>query len=578
MSVLGEHPRFDLSALGAHHVALLGKLLRDRTSASRDLVAVAETMVELLWDTLRHDEGARSVALARVFCTTRFHALEAEAQAAARALARGELAPEVPCLTLLATRGLEPAWNDPRASRGHRAIPLPTPAAVEQLPMISALLRQLGIDVAHVVRGDRDIMTRASERSFSAFYVPAAVDSPYVPAQSDFVVRYGVASAFGFGGVLPSGEVFATIVFSRVAVPEATARAFETLALHLRLAMIDAGAERWGREVALRSRVAALDQLLIEQQGSLVEWATRLAGERDRERAAHAQTVARRAEELRAKNVRLEETQRQLEGLVEELRLARTQLEQRVAERTAELQVANRAFSESNKELEQFAYVASHDLQEPLRTVIGHLQILEERYGPALDADGHEFIGFAISGARRMQALIESLLLYSRVTTQAREHLPVPLDEVLADVREGLAVALGESGAALEVGPLPVVHGDRVQLRQLFQNLVSNSIKFAGDRPPRIEISGQDLGEECEIVVADHGLGFHPRFAEAVFKVFRRLRRDRPGTGIGLAIVRKIVERHQGTVRAEASPGEGARFTIRLPSARRAGAGVEDPR
>ena len=219
----------------------------------------------------------------------------------------------------------------------------------------------------------------------------------------------------------------------------------------------------------------------------------------------------------------------------------------------------------TNAELEQFAYVASHDLQEPLRTIAGYLQLLRERYGERLDSDAHEFIEYSVRGAQRMQELIEALLQYSRVSRAPLAAGVVALDGALDDALQGLARSFADSHAVLKRDPLPTVRGDRVLLRQLFQNLLSNAIKFAGAQSPRIEVTCETRREEIVMTVRDHGLGFDPKYSEQIFRVFRRLQRKLPGTGIGLAICKKIVERHGGAITAHAAPGEGATFQITLP-------------
>jgi light-regulated signal transduction histidine kinase (bacteriophytochrome) len=304
-------------------------------------------------------------------------------------------------------------------------------------------------------------------------------------------------------------------------------------------------------------RARSLDELLRLQEYRFQRSAEQLVRDRDAE-AARADVLR---VEAGAQATRLQRSQRAMLNVIEDLRDARARLEQRVAERTAELE-------ERNRELEQFAYIASHDLQEPLRTVSGYLQLIAQRHGARLDAEGHEFLAFAVTGARRMQELIEALLAYSRVASRAYVTGPVALDDVLDDVLRGLERAIAESGATIRRGALPVVRGDRVQLGQLLQNLVANAIKFAGDAPPEIAIEA-DPGDPCVIRVHDRGIGFDNRHAERIFLLFRRLQRTHPGTGIGLAICKKIVERHGGTIRASSVPGRGTTFELTLPKAAR---------
>ena len=221
----------------------------------------------------------------------------------------------------------------------------------------------------------------------------------------------------------------------------------------------------------------------------------------------------------------------------------------------------------SNEELEQFAYVASHDLQEPLRMVASYTQLLARRYRDKLDANAQEFIGFAVDGAQRMQAFIQDLLRYSRVGTQGRPLETLAVGPVVQRALENLRFSISEKNAEVVVGEMPVVNADPVQLAQLFQNLIGNALKFGGDRPPRVEIGAQRGDGEWEFSIRDHGIGIDPKDRERIFVIFQRLhtRQEYHGTGIGLAICKKIVERHGGRIWVESPPDEGVifRFTIR---------------
>ena len=227
----------------------------------------------------------------------------------------------------------------------------------------------------------------------------------------------------------------------------------------------------------------------------------------------------------------------------------------------------------SNAELAQFAYVASHDLSEPLRMVSSYVQLLARRYSGRLDADADEFIAFAVDGADRMQSLINDLLTYSRVGRAERARGPVDCGEVLGGVLRSLAPMLEEAGAKVDAGNLPVVHGDATQLGQLFQNLVTNAVKY--HRPgvaPFITVGAERDGRAWQVWVTDNGIGIEPRHAERIFSMFQRLhgREAYPGNGIGLAICRKIVELHGGRIWVESAPGGGSsfRFTLADPPGR----------
>lgn len=224
----------------------------------------------------------------------------------------------------------------------------------------------------------------------------------------------------------------------------------------------------------------------------------------------------------------------------------------------------------SNAELEQFAYVASHDLQEPLRAVASCVQLLQRRYQGQLDARADELIQHAVEGPRRMQALIDDLLAYSRVGTRGRPFEPTDCSTLVQGVLGDLEVPIRESGAVVSVGPLPVVMADPTQLGQLVQNLVSNALKFRGDQAPAIQIGAERTGGMWVFSIRDNGIGIAPEYQERIFGIFQRLhtRREYPGTGIGLAICQKIVERHGGRIWVESAVGQGSIFYFTIPEMR----------
>jgi hypothetical protein len=216
----------------------------------------------------------------------------------------------------------------------------------------------------------------------------------------------------------------------------------------------------------------------------------------------------------------------------------------------------------SNKDLEQFAYVASHDLQEPLRMIAGYTQLFQRRYEDKLDEDANQFISYTIDGVVRMQTLINDLLAYSRLETRSKVFEPVDCQAVLDDVLVVLRTAIEESSAVITHGLLPTVQADRTQLFQLFQNLIGNALKFRGEKPPQIHITAKQQNGRWLFAVKDNGIGIEPQYMERIFVIFQRLHsRDKySGTGIGLAICKKIVERHGGRIWVESQPGNGSTF------------------
>ncbi|HXU33015.1 MAG TPA: ATP-binding protein [Thermoanaerobaculia bacterium] len=282
-----------------------------------------------------------------------------------------------------------------------------------------------------------------------------------------------------------------------------------------------------------------------------------------------------------------------------------SQLETRVAERTAALQASNarleqeagereRAIAEltaagrqlqaSNRELETFASVASHDLQEPLRKIRTFSDRLMQRHAGKLDPEGRDYLTRSANAAERMTKLIEDLLMYSRVTTHAQPEMPVDLSEVAAGVLSDLETRIADSHAQVHVEPLPKIQADAAQMRQLLQNLIANALKFVGPgQVPEVWVSGRiepGAGAPiCRLEVADHGIGIEERHHEKIFEMFQRLhgRETYEGTGIGLAICRKIAERHGGEIRVAERPGGGSLFVVTLPVNRKSAAGEDAP-
>lgn len=221
----------------------------------------------------------------------------------------------------------------------------------------------------------------------------------------------------------------------------------------------------------------------------------------------------------------------------------------------------------SNRDLQEFTYVASHDLQEPLRMVGSYTQLVASRYKGKLDASADEFLEFAQAGATRMQHLIDDLVTYSRIDSRGQPFIALSVDSCLADALGNLRVAIQEVKASIDREPLPNVEGDGVQLTQVFQNLIANAIKFHGADPPHVSIRGEDEGAMVVYTVSDNGIGIPPEYREKIFVIFQRLHRreEYPGTGVGLAVCKRIVERHGGTIWVESGTPTGSAFRFRLP-------------
>ena len=253
-----------------------------------------------------------------------------------------------------------------------------------------------------------------------------------------------------------------------------------------------------------------------------------------------------------------------LYALRRQLAAQNAQLQQEIAVRAE----AEAALQRSNTEFEQLAYVASHDMQEPLRKIASYLQLLSQRYQGQLDADADEFIGYAVDGAKRMQALINDLLAFSRVGTKAKPFAPADCGLIVKTALADLQFSIEDAGARVDVGDLPMVMGDATQLSQLFRNLISNAIKFRRDEPPVVRVTSERSEAFWRFTVSDNGIGIAAEYFERIFVIFQRLhgRSQYAGTSIGLAICKKIVERHGGQIEVRSVEGEGSEFAFTLPA------------
>lgn len=221
----------------------------------------------------------------------------------------------------------------------------------------------------------------------------------------------------------------------------------------------------------------------------------------------------------------------------------------------------------SNEDLQQFAYVCSHDLQEPLRVISNYTQLLARRYSDKLDQDANDFIDFTVDATRRMQELVNDLLLYSRVDTKGKEFVNTDCSQIVAMALANLKVAIDESNAEIYCDELPAVCADSSQLLQVFQNLIGNAIKFRSSESLVVSIAAQDRGNHWIFSVKDNGQGLDMKYGERIFVIFQRLhtREMYPGSGIGLAVCKKVIERHGGTIRVDSEPGKGAKFSFTMP-------------
>jgi len=530
---------YDLTAFPMSQMIGCGAALRRLGLGAGSMEETANRIVDHLYQhCVDPESGIRSLALVRLFKTTALEDLDPDGQAFALRLLGDRPAPRgLPCLTLFATRGDQPEWNARQRSARHRAIPLPSERVVERLPMVSQVIRQLGLDLASVVRTRSEVLVQPAEKRFSVFYVKEAEGSPFVPDQGDFVRPAGIRSVVGTGGLLPNGELCVVILFSKVAIPRVVAERFSGLALHVKQALLPfedgpffeapdreataAGSFREQGLSHLPERLEAIEELLV----------------------VHEQ-------------VALDQARKQEETMVE-------------------LREATRAAEAASRAKNAFLATMSHEIRTPMTGLMGTAELLCET---SLSPEQRELVEIVRSSASTLLAIINDVLDYSKIeagelTIQERSFdLPLLAEEVVwlfrgRATKEGLSLALDSSPA------LPKrVRGDPVRVRQILWNLVANAIKFTETGSIRIRVTPHPDGEPSPLIrfaVEDTGIGIPEEEIPRIFEDFTQLdmstTRNFTGTGLGLAICRRLVAAMGGEIGAISRPGEGSTFWFDLP-------------
>ena len=526
MHVLSRFDIQDMTALSAE--------FRGMADGAGCMEEVADRIVRHLYENLVVEDKQQSAcALVRMFVTVPYRRLEPDVRQTVdeklETMGIDFIDPEMTCFTLIASRGHRPEWNSRRSSRHFKVTPIYDAKALDEDPDARYIFDHLGITHQDVVSPDPQKVMALSLRTLSVFFEEHALGSAHIPHQEDFVIPFGVQSKLLLSGILPSGRMFGLVLFPTVRISRDIARLFMPLSMSLKLALMPfdtgrifvgetedvVGSDSLQQQIArFTAQVTIMDELL----------------------SVHEDVARKRTDQLK--------------------------------KALAELDRSARELKRSNEDLDQFAYVASHDLQEPLRAVTGYLDMLKRKHKDELSEEAGVFVQHAVDGAKRMHALITDLLKYARVNTRGAELMPTDCNKVLDDTLANLKIAIQESGATVDRQALPTVNGDKVQLTQVFQNLIGNAIKFRGERAPVVDVSAVRDDGQWKISIRDNGIGFDMSHADRIFQIFKRLhtRTAYQGTGIGLAICKKIVERHGGVIWAESVPGEGTAFHFTLPS------------
>jgi len=497
--------KFSIQNLTLNGMMLCGGAIRGMSRQHSTFAKFTSAVARYLYESFCSEDGSSEFALLRIFHTQRYADMT-EAQQRIATETHPDISPGTICVTLVGTAGDQPAWNQIASSKGHQVIPVSSADAVQQMPMFAQLQNQLGLSIHPDANLSSSILI--DNQTTGVFHVEKALGSPFVPAQ-DFVSEYGIRSVVGFGDSLPDGAMFVAIGFAKVDIDRNAAQLFS----HLSHSTLVGLAPFLKVEAKTVAQIHAFDRLLMNHEFIVAQQETRLREAFDK--LAHS----------------------------------------------------NEALEQSNVELKQFAYVASHDLQTPLRSVAGFADMLKATYGGELDAKADKHIARIVNGCKRMQTLINDLLSYSRVESRSLPFELTALNDVFADAVAVLDASLTDSGGSITRAELPVVRGDAAQLSQLLQNLIGNGLKYHGDEPPRIHVDACRNGASWQISVRDHGIGIAPEQHDRIFELFRRLhtQSEYPGTGIGLAICRRIVLRHGGRIWLESGGESGSVFYFTIP-------------
>ena len=549
---------YDFAHFGLHDVVDCMEAIESIGDEAGDLVDFSERLVRLFEERFVH-EGRSALVLARCFLTQPYRALSPHLQAVVRDGLGSTPDPDLICLTLQATRGERPPWCEVRRSVGHQAIPLISAEQVQGIPMIARLLEQLGVPVSLVLAPSTELLLEAAETRYNVFFVPEALGSPFIPAQEDFVEPYGIRSVLGFGSLLPTGGLYATILFSRQALPAETAQAFRTLALSVRLAALkllrhepssnrpdaqppDASASGLvsglgfglGFQQAYTHSVFSAQRQLLEVFRATVR--------------AQSDALTEAMHTLTERNATLSQTRTQLELALREA------------------QAASLAKSE-------FLANMSHEIRTPMNGVLGMLGLLQE--SPLTDQQ-REFATTARQSAQALLDILNDILDLSKIESGhlTLESIPFDVVDVVQSIADQIALQAYQKELEVVVRLAATrrwrVLGDPGRLRQILLNLANNAVKFTEEGHVLLSVDGEarDGHAHVRFTVSDSGIGIPLAQQEVIFEKFRQMdgstTRLHGGTGLGLSIVKELVECMGGTVRLTSEPDQGSRFDVEV--------------
>lgn len=531
---------YDLTKFTLEDMTRCGDALQQFGLKARNLEELANLMVHYFYDTLTDKQtGERSCVLVRFFMTYPYASLDPELRQLANEILVGQPVRQgMTCLIQLATVGIRPEWNLTKLSKEHRVIPLVSEHTVEQIPMISQMIYQLGIDISNVLNPGPELIVELGSKVFNIFHVPDALGSPYIPAQDKFVIPFGITSVLGFGSILPTGNLLSLIIFSRTGIPRETANMFKNVALHVRLAVLPFVTEKIF--VSDKTKIKEEERLrsLIATQINLLDVYKKTAVEQSKH----------------------------LESLY-------LNLEKKVEERTKELRQANIALEKANRLKSEFLATMSHELRTPLNAIIGFAEVLRDEVIGPLNGDQKGCLDDIHSSGQHLLSMINNILDFTKIEAGKFElnYEEFSLETVIAEVLHAISEFSDKKGISIHThihANIPHIVADKIKFKQIMFNLLSNAVKFTA-KNGTITINAKLVEQYVQIGVSDTGIGIKSEDIDKLFKPFFQLdssySRRYEGTGLGLVLTKHLVELHGGKIWVESKQGKGSTFTFTLP-------------
>ncbi|GJQ24136.1 hypothetical protein BIY37_00265 [Candidatus Brocadia sapporoensis] len=531
---------YDLTKFTLEDMTRCGDALQAFGLKAKNLEELANLMVHYFYDNLTERQtGERSCVLVRFFMTYPLLRLDPELRQLANEIIGGQpVRQRMKCLILLATVGIRPEWNSIKLSKEHRVIPLVSEHAVEQIPMINQMINQLGIDISNVLDPTPDFIIGLGRKVFNVFYVPNALGSPYIPVQDKFVAPYEIKSVLGLGSILPTGNLFSLIMFSKTEIPRETANMFKNIALSVRMAVL----------TFVTENIFVSDKVEIKEEDKL------------------RSLIATQTNLLDVYKKTAIEQSKHLESLY-------LNLENKVEEKTKQLRQANIALEQANRLKSEFLATMSHELRTPLNAIIGFSEVLRDEVIGPLNKEQKECLDDIHSSGQHLLSMINNILDFSKIEAGKFEltYEEFSFEEVIGEVLNAVFKFSNKKGIRMQTQfhpDIPLIIADKVKFKQILFNLLSNAIKFTPENG-KVTIYAKLAEQYVQIEVSDTGIGIKSEDIDKLFKPFLQLdgsySRRYEGTGLGLILTKHLVELQGGKIWVESEYGKGSTFAFTLP-------------